>query len=670
MAVRSEFPFPVRKEDPVFIPVGGGVRLAGTLWRPDTTERVPAVLEAVPYRRRDGTVFRDEEIQPYLAGHGIAALRIDIRGSGDSGGVLEDEYSGQEQEDALAVIAWLAAQPWCSGSVGMTGISWGGFAALQTAALRPPALKAIIALCCSDDRYADDVHYMGGCLLTEDPLWSAFMLANNALPPDPQSVGADWRVMWHYRLDKLRSLSATWLRHQRRDEYWRAGSVCEDWSRIRCPIYAIGGWEDSYTNAVPRLLAGLTVPRKGLIGPWSHSYPCRGSPGPNIGYLQEALRWWRQWLKGEDTGIMAEPMLRAWMMEPERPRPFYAEHPGRWVAEDACPSPRIQPWVLHLNERRLGDAAVPGPELSVRSPMTAGNDCGRWGGYGGTCPDMAIDQRREDGLALSFDSEPLPDDLELLGAPRLELELAVDRPVALLAARLCAVDPDGTSALLTYGVLNLTHRESHAHPAPLEPGRKYWVELLLNDLGRRLRAGQRLRLSLATQHWPILWPSPELATLNITAGRSTLILPVRPPRPEDEGLTPFGPAETAPSVPMTELRPGGHSRTVEDDVGTGLRRITLVTDYGRQMLKDRGITVESRSEERFSAVAEDALSAKVEGRWTIAVQSGDASVEVRSETELTGDAGHLYLAWRVEAREAGRLVKALAGAERIERDHL
>ncbi len=418
----STMPFAVDCVDPLWIPMSDGVRLAATLWRPVTPSPVPVVVEMVPYRRRDGTVARDMEIQPYLAGHGVATVRIDVRGCGDSEGDLADEYTSREQEDACEAIAFLAAQPWCNGHVGMTGISWGGFAALQVAARRPPALKAIITLCASDDRYADDIHYMGGALLTEQEMWSNFMLVKKAMPPDPRVAGAGWRDIWHDRLAATRSLSETWLDHQRRDAYWRQGSVCEDYAAIDCAVMAVCGWEDSYSNFVPRLLANLPGPKLGIVGPWSHSYPCRGAPGPLIGYLQEALRWWRHWLAGEETGIMDEPLYRVWITGEHRPRPFtLPDQVGRWAAEEAWPSPRIEARRLHLNDRRLGAAALPVGPLCVRSPATAGRDCGRWGGYGGSCPDLPIDQRREDGLALAFDTPPLDEELTLLGAPALDL---------------------------------------------------------------------------------------------------------------------------------------------------------------------------------------------------------------------------------------------------------
>ena len=139
----------VERLDAVFIELSDGVSLAATHWRPGDsgTSPVPAILEYIPYRRRDGTLLRDEPMHRYVAANGYACIRVDLRGSGDSGGILRDEYRPQEQDDAVEVIDWLAAQPWCSGTVGMIGISWGGFNALQVAALRPPALKAIVTVC-------------------------------------------------------------------------------------------------------------------------------------------------------------------------------------------------------------------------------------------------------------------------------------------------------------------------------------------------------------------------------------------------------------------------------------------------------------------------------------------------------------------------------------------
>ena len=226
-------PRAVREIENLWIPLSDGTRLAARLWLPEDAERapVPALLEYLPYRKRDGTAERDALTHPYLAGHGYAAVRVDIRGSGESDGLLSDEYSLQEQDDALEVIAWLAAQPWCSGTVGMFGISWGGFNALQVAARRPPALKAIVTLCSTDDRYRDEVHYMGGAKLDAGFGWAGFFFADMCHPPDPALVGERWRAMWLTRLQNLPLLLERWLTHQHRDAYWRHGSAAATTAR-------------------------------------------------------------------------------------------------------------------------------------------------------------------------------------------------------------------------------------------------------------------------------------------------------------------------------------------------------------------------------------------------------------------------------------------------------
>ena len=406
------------------------------------TQPVPGILEYIPYRKRDSTAYRDSLMHPYFAGHGYACVRVDLRGSGDSEGVLTDEYLAQEQQDGLEVLGWIAEQSWCSGSVGMMGISWGGFNALQVAAHRPPALKAIITVCSTDDRYADDIHHMGGCLLGDNLSWASTMFAYNSCPPDPLLVGERWKELWLERLKGSGLWLDTWLRHQRRDDYWKHGSICEDFSAVTCPVFAVSGWTDGYSNAVFRLLANLKGPRKGLIGPWGHKYPHLGVPGPAIGFLQESLRWWDRWLKGIETGIMEEPMLRVWMQESVSPTTYYDERPGRWIGEPSWPSSSISHHQYSLVRGSLvdSDEAIPERPLTIQSPLSVGLFAGKWCSYAAG-PDLAHDQREEDGGALVFDSAPLKEPLEILGAPVVELDLQANKPIAMVAVRLSDVAP-------------------------------------------------------------------------------------------------------------------------------------------------------------------------------------------------------------------------------------
>lgn len=553
--VITDFPRPIREIEHTWIPLTDGTKLAARIWLPEDAETnpVPAILEYLPYRKRTGTFARDALTHPYLAGHGYAGVRVDIRGSGESDGLLFDEYTIQEQNDALELIAWLAAQSWCTGAVGMMGISWGGFNALQVAARRPPALKAIITICSTDDRYRDDVHYMGGALLRAGFGWAAFFFGAMCHPPDPALVGESWRATWLRRLENLPLFLEPWLRHQSRDSYWKHGSVCEDYAAIQCPVLAVGGWTDGYTNAIPRLLTHLPVPRKGLIGPWAHAWPHFALPGPQIGFLQEALRWWDHWLKNIDTGVMQEPMLRAWMTESVTPAPYHDELPGRWIGETAWPPPGVVARRLYLTDAGLRTDETNLSPRPICSEQTVGKDCGSWCPFG-AAHDQAGDQRQDDARSLIFETPPLDRRIEILGAPIVTLDVASDKPLANLAVRLCDVHPDGASLRVSYGILNLAYRDGYETPAVLLPGHRYRIRIQLNDAGSVFPASHRIRLAISTAYWPMMWPSPETATVTVFAG--TLDLPVRAPNAADALLPALPPPETAAPEPTTAVHPG------------------------------------------------------------------------------------------------------------------
>jgi hypothetical protein len=651
MQIRTDFPHAVRVIEHVWIPMPDGVRLAARIWLPVDAEQhpAPAILEYIPYRKNDATAIRDATRHPYFAGYGYASIRVDMRGSGDSDGILYDEYLQQEQDDAVEVIRWIAEQPWCSGAVGMMGISWGGFNSLQVAARRPPALKAIITVCSTDDRYADDVHYLGGALLASEMLsWASIMLAYNGRPPDPKYVGEGWRSLWLERLAQTPPYIHAWLEHQRRDEFWQHGSVCEDFGAIDCAVYAIGGWADAYTNAVPRLLAGLRTPVKGLIGPWAHLYPHQGIPTPAIGFLQEALRWWDHWLKGIDTGIMAEPSLRAWIQESAPPRPFYADRPGHWVAEPTWPSPQIMPfaYTLDLTHHHLHATQSPNLPLSqssppenaadLHSPQTTGLTSGVWCAYGAP-GDWPGDQREDDGLSLCCDSAPLEAPQELLGFPEVTLHLSADQPNAVVVVRLCDVAPNGESTLVTWGALNLTHRHSHLELSPVQPGEPMTVTVQLNLVGHHIMAGHRWRLAISSTYWPHIWPSPQAVTLRVFAAGSQLVLPLRPPRPEDAQLPAFGEAEVAPLLAVRNLTAPQRTRTYERDAINGVVE-RVDTNTGGLVRYPDGLEYEFVQTDIFRIVEGDPLSATICCERKSRVGRGDWRTQVETVSLLTSDA--------------------------------
>ena len=643
-----------------WIDMPDGCRIAARIWLPRTAraQPVPAILEYIPYRKRDFMRTRDEPIHRYYAAHGYAAVRVDVRGSGDSGGVLDDEYTPQEQEDAVEIISWLANQSWCSGAVGMMGISWGGFNALQVAARRPPALRAIVTLCSTDDRYADDAHYMGGCLLNENMQWGSILTLYSALPPDPEIVGDDWREMWQQRLDALEPFPAVWMEHQWRDEYWKQGSVCEDFDAIQCPVYAIGGWADGYSNAIPRLMEGLSCPRKGLIGPWAHTFPHDGVPGPSIGFLQETIRWWDTWLKDADTGIMGEPMLRIWMQESMPPQPQYAEWPGRWVAEHGWPSTNVTPMVLNLNANHLSEEPEEPVELSFSSPQSTGVRSGEWCGFGAD-GEMPRDQRPDDGGSLVFESDPLEERIELLGAPVVELDLCVDKPVALLAARLGDVAPDGSVLRVTYGLLNLTHRNGHELPEALVPGQWYRVRVQLNDIAQALPAGHRVRLSLSTAYWPIAWPSPEAVQMTVRTGTSSLSLPIRRPARVDDTLADFAPPESAPGTAHRKLRAMPMQRRIEIDLATNEMVYSLISDGGElegaslARIEEIDLELGYTLAKRYRIIENDPLSARTELAQTAQLRRGDWSIRLKVDTNMSATETTFRFAGSMSAEERG-----------------
>jgi len=657
--VVDQFHNRVREIENEFIITSKGHKLAARIWLPIDAETnpVPAILEFLPYRKRDGTAPRDELTHPYYAGHGYACVRVDMRGSGDSNGILEGEYLLSEQDEALEVLDWIVSQPWCSGNTGIIGISWGGFNGLQIAARRPPSLKAIITIASTDDRYADDIHYMGGVMLKDNLTWGSTMFAFNSRPPDPAHVGEQWRELWMQRLKANDPWLIEWLEHQARDEFWQHGSVCEDYSKIDCAVYAVGGWADGYSNAVPRLLAGLNSPVKGLIGPWAHKYPHFALPGPKIGFLQETLRWWDQWLKGIDTGINSEPAYRVWMQDSVEPSTHYQHRPGHWVAESQWPAVGRQPTLYHLTQNGLSSEPNEDTEFIIQTPQSMGTRQGTWCGHG-VNPDAPNDQREDDGCSVVFDSAPLAAAMQILGAPVLNLTLSSNQPNAFIVARLNDVAPDGSSTRVSWGVLNLTHRDSHEHPAALVPGERYSVNLKLNDVAQTFPAGHRIRIALSNTFWPMLWPSPKPVALTLSTQNSTLSLPAREPQASDNALPEFPAAESATPQTSEVLEKGSYTRLVEKDETNAETRLTVIDDTGMTNLPKIGWQHGSVCRHYFSINEKDPNSCKMQSRWTTRCRRPQHGLNVRTETitTLTSTETEFRVEAQLEAFEDEKLV--------------
>ncbi len=642
-----------------------GTRLSARVWRPVDAgdDPVPVILEYLPYRKRDGTCARDALTHPYFARRGYACVRLDVRGNGDSHGVMEDEYTQQELDDAVEAINWLATQDWCNGSVGMMGISWGGFNGLQVAAMAPDPLKAVITLCSTVDRYADDIHYKGGCLLNENLGWGATMWAYSSRAPDPV-LRDDWREMWLERLENEPFLASLWLRHQRRDEYWQHGSICEDFSAIKAAVLAVGGWGDAYKNAIPAIVENLDAPAKGIAGPWVHKYPHFAVPEPRIGFLQEALRWWDHWLKGIETGVENDPDYRAYVMDGVRPATWYAERPGTWISEPKGATSHLPVQQFHLSDTGLTPEAGP-LNARLRSPhhcgAAAGEYCAIWLG-----PEMPGDQRGDDAFSLCVDGPALAADIDIVGAPQVRLKISSDKPQAQIAVRLNHIHPDGASTRITYGVLNLSHRDDPANPTPLRPGQVYDIALTLDHIAYRVPAGHHIRVAISSAYWPLIWPSPETAELTLTGG--TLDLPVRDTAKGDEWV--FPEPEADDPWKMLELRAPAHVRRHEVDHQTGEVHLIIEDDFGKTEDADHGLINGSVARERWSIHPDDPLSARGTCHWTEETGRGDWQLRTETFSEMWSDTTHFHLKARLEAYEGDVLIYERDVTDTIARDQM
>ncbi|MFC7896964.1 CocE/NonD family hydrolase [Streptomyces sp. NPDC057381] len=665
MRIRTDFPYETTHDD-IRVPLPDGTRLYARVWRPVTDEPVPALLEYLPYRLSDWTAPRDSQRHPWYAGHGYASVRVDVRGHGNSEGLPGDEYDATELADGVAVVEWLAAQPWCDGKVGMFGISWGGFNSLQIAALAPEPLKAVVTVCSADDRYDNDVHYMGGSVLGVDMhAWASTMLAFVCRPPDPRYAGEEWRQMWLRRLEAVDPFIHTWLSHQLRDAYWKHGSVCEDYSAIDAAVLAVGGWHDPYRDTVLRLVEHLPGDRvRGLIGPWSHQYPDRGlPPGPAIGFLQETLRWWDQHLKGRDTGVMEEPLLRSWISESHRPATVYPELPGRWVGDPAWPSPYTAPTPHALG----GDPVV------VRSPQHTGIDAGRFFPFGNDA-DLPPDQREEDARSACFEFPVSGGPVEILGRPEVTLRLRMDVPYGQVVARLCDVAPDGSSTLVTRGALNLAAREGRDRNVPWPPGATETVTFQLNGIGHSFPAGHRIRLAVSSAYWPWIWPQAgsEEGFVLEPAG-SALVLPVRDggTHPEDAGIRFEPPEQSEPlrvAVPPAE-REERPERLVVRDVAKGEWRLEVDPRYGGTRVYPDGLEFTEDALETYTVREGDPLSARAGSQWTVRLRRPERAWDVRVETrsEITCDAEDFVTSNEVVCRDGEEVVFRRSWDRRVPR---
>ena len=671
--IRREYPRDIKVIEHQIIAMPDGCELSARIWIPEDAHAspVPAIIEHLPYRKRDGTIARDCMHMPWFAGHGYACIRVDMRGNGDSQGLMHDEYTQQELQDACDVIQWASEQPWCTSTTGMMGISWGGFNALQVASLKPDALKAIITVCSTVDRFADDIHFKGGCLLGENIGWAANMLSYSSRPPDPLLVGDQWRVLWLARLENMPFLATTWLERQARDDYWKHGSVCEDYTAIDAAVLSVGGWHDGYRNTISHLVENLSAPVKGIVGPWIHKYPHYAAPAPRIGFLQESLRWWDHWLKGIDTGAAELPDYRAYLMDGLPPAPWYDERPGRWIAEDTWPSSAISQQrycatndaTLQLHSDHHTTDTIELNHIVISTKADCGSGTGEYFPFT-FGPELPDDQRIDDALSCCFDTDVQATVIDIVGAPEVEFNCSVDKPLAHLTFRLCDIQPDGSSTLITMGMLNLTHANSHEFPEPVIPNKTFTGSLALDQAAYRLPAGHKLRLSISSAYWPFLWPSPEVVQVNLY--NATLKLPSRMKIATDDECR-FDPPVAASGWEHEVIRAASSTRERTIDPTTGFSITRIDNDFGKNRDTDHNLISGSSVSELFSIHPDDPTSASVDISWDQTLERDEWAIKTVANMHMHADTNWFYIKGSLTAWENDNIVFHRDYDEKVER---
>ncbi len=615
-----------------------GVSLSATLYLPEgrySAAPQPCILEALPYRKDDLTASYRPDYVRLRDDHGYAVCRLDLRGTGSSGGDATDEYPPREQRDLAAVLAWLAGQEWCDGSLGMYGTSYSAFNSLQMACEQPDQLKAIIAIYGTDDRYTDDVHYRGGVLKVLDLVdYCSFMTPMNALPPVPAVWGEAWRDEWVRRIDTAEPWLLTWLHEQLDGPYWRHGSVRPAYDRITCPTMIIAGWADGYRNNSFRMMQQLSahgVPHRLLAGPWAHAATDTSLPGPRIDSLPEMVAWWDRWLRGIDNGVDDglsdhRPSVTCFVRTSTRPSPVLDESGGVWIREQ-WPTPRVQMVTRDLEAK---------PTYQVRADV--GVDA--WIDCAGHLPwGQSADLRYDDAASLTWEWDAGA--ITLLGHPGVRLRISADAPSAYLSVKLCDVFDDGASALVSRGALNLGCRAGYGSVEPLARGEVYDVEVELDACAYAFAQGQRLRLSVAGADWPNTAAPPNPVSFKVHGGELLL--------PEYTGSPPFDPPALT-SLGRSGEKPTGVTWRQERDVLAGVT--ACVIDHGSTY----DVPYDGQATEHYSGrvtVDTTTLEQSAAAEATFCIRWPEVDVSTKGTLDVAMSADTFEITIDLLAQEAG-----------------
>lgn len=496
------------------IPMQDNIHLAADIYWPTGYRKgdvYPVLLEYIPYRK-DESRGRNYPLYSYFLDNDYIVARVDIRGTGNSEGkVIPNEYSDIELDDGEEVIEWLANQSWSNGNVGMFGISWGGFNSIQMSMRNPPALKAFVAVMATEYLYEEDVHYIDGIMVAGD----SWMMSNdlyNSLPGAPDFIMDE---QWYEDRFDVEPSVYKYMRQQRDGPFWDRASAKNKYHLIKVPGYHIGGWYDGYRNSLPRMVENVSAPVKAMIGPWDHDYPHDAALKPQVEWRHEAVRWFDQFLKQKNTGILDEPKFAIYMRDYHEPDDSIEYIPGYWRWEDEWPPKNTEKLILFpQDDHTLLETESVFSEHQLKNIPSIGLEGGGPTMWWGSIPP---DQTPMDEDSLFYDSDVLQQPIEILGSPIAKLHVSADAIRANWVVRISDIAPDGKVTQIGGAAFNGTHRYSSRNPVDIVPGEKFPIEVKLHFTSWKLNKGHKLRMAISNSQWPMLWPTayPVNTTLDI-----------------------------------------------------------------------------------------------------------------------------------------------------------
>ncbi len=635
----------IKVDNHLVIKMQDGVELSARLWLPQIPQKIPAIFEFIPYRKQGGMEHRDELAYPYFAQNHYAGVRVDLRGTGESLGDMVDEYTDQEWQDACEIIAWIAKQDWCDGNVIMMGNSWGGFNCLQLAALRPKNLRAVIASCATDDRYNLDIHYRGGCLLSENLLWSAQMNAYQSRCPDPRLIGEEWLKIWLARLENMDMLAKTWHEKQLFDDYWRHGSINQDFHAIQVPVLMVGGWNDLYASWMMRTMQNLTVPAYGVMGPWEHAYPNLVRVRPNFDFLGEVVKFADFHVKKIANNYDSTPKLRVFIQKPSQNTAEIARRSGFWheVADYKSYRPITKRLFCHANGRLELKRDKISEQKIVPFDLKHGHKAGRYLSGLAVDGDFAPNQHADDARALCFETAPLKNSLRILGYPKISIKFATNQALAQIIVRLNMVAPDGYSTRLSYACVNLSLNTAQTKVKKLKIGKFTKLSFDLDALGFEVPAGYKLRLAFGCSYFSQIIPCEKPFEITLNTKDCQINLPILPKK----NVIKMGDSPKMAGVAWQWQR--NATAHYESD------ELTMhgFDDLGRKTHPISKLFQDQTNEIKFSHDGVNPLSCKVSSRWVMGFgrESGEDAFDTQTiiDQELSLQPNYFVLKGSLQA---------------------